>query len=71
MTSLSASWLTPPDNLLSANGFKLVDRQQVNFGLAHADLWRRKNPINSVYESGRLGGKPCLDWDFLIAFGAL
>ena len=40
-TALPASWLTPPDNLLSANGFKLVDRRQVNFGFAHADLWSR------------------------------
>ena len=40
-TALSANWLTPPDNLLTANGFKLVDRRLVNFGFAHADLWAR------------------------------
>ena len=40
-TALSASRLTPPDNLLSANGFKLSDRRLSNFGFAHADLWSR------------------------------
>lgn len=40
-TSLSASWLTPPDNFLTKAGFKLVDRRQMNFGFAHADLWSR------------------------------
>lgn len=42
-TSLSASWLTPPDPFLNAAGFKLADRRLANFGFAHADLWRR-NP---------------------------
>ena len=41
MTSLSASWLTPPDNLLKNAGFKLSDRRLFNFGFAHADLWSR------------------------------
>jgi hypothetical protein len=40
-TSLSASWLTPPDNFLTKAGFKLADRRQLNFGFAHADLWSR------------------------------
>ncbi|MDR3576229.1 MAG: class I SAM-dependent methyltransferase [Anaerolineaceae bacterium] len=40
-TSLSASWLTPPDSCLSDAGFKLAERRLVNFGFAHADLWSR------------------------------
>ena len=40
-TALSANWLTPPDNFLTSAGFRLVDRRQVNFGFAHADLWVR------------------------------
>ena len=42
-TSLSASWLTPPDELLTASGFELVERRLASFGLAHSDCWRRKN----------------------------
>jgi hypothetical protein len=41
MTSLSASWLTPPDNFLRNSGFRLSDRRLLNFGLVHADLWSR------------------------------
>ncbi|MFZ0827490.1 MAG: class I SAM-dependent methyltransferase [Verrucomicrobiia bacterium] len=41
MTSLSASWLTPPDNFLTDSGFKLSDRRLLSFGLAHADFWSR------------------------------
>jgi len=40
-TSLSASWLTPPDELLNGAGFRLVERRLASFGLAHADLWQR------------------------------
>ena len=40
-TSLQASWLTPPDNLLTDSGFKLSDRLLLSFGFAHADLWQR------------------------------
>ncbi len=40
-TSLSASWLTPPDAFLTAAGFKLGNRRLANFGFAHSDLWRR------------------------------
>jgi ubiquinone/menaquinone biosynthesis C-methylase UbiE len=42
MTSLSASWLTPPDKFLANAGFKLSDRRLFNFGFAHADLWMRE-----------------------------
>jgi hypothetical protein len=41
MTSLSANWLTPPDNLLTNSGFKLSDRRLLSFGFAHTDLWSR------------------------------
>ena len=41
-TSLQASWLTPPDNLLTDSGFKLSDRRLLSFGFAHADLWMRE-----------------------------
>jgi hypothetical protein len=41
MTSLPASWLTPPDILLTNAGFKLVDRRFASFGFAHSDFWRR------------------------------
>ena len=41
-TSLSASWLTPPDKFLANAGFKLSDRRLFNFGFAHADLWMRE-----------------------------
>lgn len=40
-TALSATWLTPPDNLLADSGFKLSDRRLLSFGFAHADLWSR------------------------------
>jgi ubiquinone/menaquinone biosynthesis C-methylase UbiE len=40
-TALSATWLTPPDNLLANSGFKLSDRRLLSFGFAHADLWSR------------------------------
>jgi Methyltransferase domain len=40
-TSLSASWLTPPDNFLTNAGFKLVDRRFASFGFAHSDFWQR------------------------------
>jgi hypothetical protein len=40
-TSLSANWLTPPDNFLTNAGFKLVDRRFASFGFAHSDFWRR------------------------------
>ena len=38
---LSASQLTPPDGFLEVAGFHRTERRLVNFGLAHADLWRR------------------------------
>lgn len=41
-TWLPAWWLTPPDALLAAAGFDLIDRRTENFGFAHADLWQRK-----------------------------
>jgi SAM-dependent methyltransferase len=41
MTSLPASWLTPPDNFLTDSGFRLSDRRLANFGFVHADLWTR------------------------------
>jgi ubiquinone/menaquinone biosynthesis C-methylase UbiE len=41
-TSLSASWLTPPDKFLAEAGFNLVDRRFASFGFAHADFWQRK-----------------------------
>jgi Methyltransferase domain len=40
-TSLSASWLTPPDKFLANAGFKLSDRRLFSFGFAYADLWSR------------------------------
>lgn len=41
VTGLSAARLTPPDEFLEAGGFRRAERRLVNFGLAHADLWRR------------------------------
>jgi len=52
-TSLSANWLTPPDNYLTVNGFKLVERRQVNFGFAHTDLWKR---IDDNFSVGAMQG---------------
>lgn len=40
-TKLSAWQLTPPDGFLEMAGFRLAGRRLENFGLAHADLWRR------------------------------
>jgi hypothetical protein len=40
-TGLSAARLTPPDGFLKAAGFRLAGRRLANFGLVHADLWRR------------------------------
>ena len=41
-TSLSANWLTPPDELLRTAGFELVERRLANFGFTHADCWRKR-----------------------------
>jgi len=41
VTGLSAARLTPADEFLEAAGFRLVERRLANFGLVHADLWRR------------------------------
>ncbi len=43
-TSLSASWLTPPEPLLAAAGFDLRSRRLASFGFAHADIWQRNTP---------------------------
>ena len=40
-TKLPAGKLTPPDPLLSAAGFQLTDRKLYDWGLLHADLWKR------------------------------
>lgn len=39
--SLPARRLTPPDPLLIAQGFRLMQRRTFDCGLLHADLWRR------------------------------
>jgi len=41
VTELSASRLTPPDELLAGVGFRLAARRIANFGLVHSDLWER------------------------------
>jgi ubiquinone/menaquinone biosynthesis C-methylase UbiE len=40
-TKLPASHLTSPDTLLIENGFALQNRAVYDWGLLHADLWRR------------------------------
>lgn len=40
-TKLPAANLTPPDPFLSAAGFRLIDRVLYDWGLLHADLWKR------------------------------
>lgn len=40
-TRLPASRVTPPDDLLAAHGFRLLHRRVFDWGLLHADLWRR------------------------------
>jgi ubiquinone/menaquinone biosynthesis C-methylase UbiE len=40
-TNLPASHLTPPDGFLAQNGFVLQKRAYYDWGLLHADLWRR------------------------------
>lgn len=40
-TRLRASRLTPPDELLRATGFRLLQRREWSLGLVHSDLWRR------------------------------
>lgn len=40
-TDISARRITPPDDVLRAAGFVLRRRESFNFGLLHADLWRR------------------------------
>ncbi len=39
--ALPARRLTPPDDQLRAHGFELVARREFNFGLLHAEVWRR------------------------------
>jgi ubiquinone/menaquinone biosynthesis C-methylase UbiE len=41
VTRINARSVTPPDALLSSQGFKLYGRRTYNLGLLHADLWRR------------------------------
>ncbi|HWA24930.1 MAG TPA: class I SAM-dependent methyltransferase [Lacunisphaera sp.] len=40
-TRLPARRLTPPDTVLAAHGFRLLQRQTHDWGLLHADLWHR------------------------------
>jgi len=40
-TALSARQQTPPDELLRAHGFELERRQEFEWGLIRADVWRR------------------------------
>lgn len=40
-TRLPAQRVTPPDAMLAAHGFRLLRRQTHEWGLLHADLWRR------------------------------
>jgi ubiquinone/menaquinone biosynthesis C-methylase UbiE len=40
-TGLSAQRLTPPDQLLAHEAFRLVKRRLANFGLVYSDLWER------------------------------
>jgi len=40
-TKLPAATLTPPDPFLSAAGFQLIDRKFYDWGLLHANLWKR------------------------------
>ena len=40
-TKLPAANLTQPDPFLSAAGFQLIDRKFYDWGLLHADLWKR------------------------------
>lgn len=42
-TGPSAKLLTPPDDALSAAGFRLASRRHFNFGLLHSDLWVKQN----------------------------
>jgi len=40
-TKLPAASLTAPDPFLTAAGFQLTDRKLYDWGLLHADLWKR------------------------------
>jgi ubiquinone/menaquinone biosynthesis C-methylase UbiE len=40
-TKLPARRLTPPDEFLNAHGFRLIDRRCHDWGLLHADYWRK------------------------------
>jgi SAM-dependent methyltransferase len=51
-TRLPARSLTPIDPLLERNGFQLQQRRSSEWGLLHADLWRRGESFNrSIVES--------------------
>jgi ubiquinone/menaquinone biosynthesis C-methylase UbiE len=41
VTRIRARRVTPPDELLATHGFRLAARRTYDFGLLHADLWRR------------------------------
>ena len=41
VTRIGARRVTPPDASLAAHGFRLAGRRSSNWGLLHADLWRR------------------------------
>ncbi|HTL68680.1 MAG TPA: class I SAM-dependent methyltransferase [Lacunisphaera sp.] len=46
-TGLRARRLTAPDALLAAEGFALAGRRTSEWGLLHADLWRRETAVTS------------------------
>lgn len=48
VTALPARRLSPPDELLRAHGFALEGRREFNWGLIHADLWRRSVPATLI-----------------------
>ena len=53
---LPARRLTPPDVLLDAHGFTLVERREFSWGLIRADVWRRKpeGPAVAADDSGQI-----------------
>jgi len=54
VTDISARRLTEPDRFLDRQGFRLMQRETINFGLVRSDLWARHPP-----EAGREGGSGC------------
>lgn len=63
VTRLPARELTPPDDLLRAQGFVLCERRLSEWGLLHSDHWQRETAALPSFNSGEKCGAAPLSLD--------